>query len=519
MSQRITIVPGRSWRVLRRTTQLITVTAVLVAPVLGGWQRTERAELATVEDTGWNLPRPLLDRLPAGPPAARAYRANKMLGGGTAADYLGVPAMDPLVGALALIGGGLNLRSVLALGLPLLLALVAGRVFCGWLCIYGVLARLLDRVRVFVPFLPRLRLPSGRPLRFAVLGIAVAASVLGFHLLLYLSLPYLLLQQSVYAAWLLGGGSVVLSVLLGIVAAGMLFGPTLYCAALCPTGAVLGLAGRARVVRLQVVDRPSCGKHCGMCNSACWLQLQPREGDPGPDCDLCGRCVPVCPKTNLHVTVGWKTASSAPAPSTIGAAATILLGLAALLSPASAQADGLRKPTIVIERELRLGDATLVVSALDVEGTTLQRDWGVDEVGTDIDVYLTRGPLQPPGEDGIIEGRPFYRGPLTVEVRTPGREAPAPLRFERANHPISAQRPSIYRARIAAELGPGDSVIVHPVKGYFSEPVEVFATDIGTRASARWHLGYFLTSLLIVSGLLSLALAWPFRDAQPLEAD
>ena len=197
----VAMVPGRGWRVFRRLTQSLIVLAVLLAPVLGGWQRMDRARLAAVEDSGFNLPRPLLDRLPAGEPAASAYRVNRVLGGGIAMDVVGIPAMDPLAGGLAMIGSGWTLRSALALGLPVLLGLLAGRVFCGYLCVFGVLSRTLERFLMLFSPLPRFRTPKARPLRFGVLVISVLASLLGMHMVLYVSLPYLLLQQSVYAAW------------------------------------------------------------------------------------------------------------------------------------------------------------------------------------------------------------------------------------------------------------------------------------------------------------------------------
>ena len=504
----VAIIPGRGFRILRRLTQSMVVLAVLCAPVLGGWQRKDRAQLATVEDTGYNLPRPLLDRLPAGQPAASAYRANQVLGGGIAMDVIGIPAMDPLAGGLAMLGASFNMRSVLALGLPILLALFAGRVFCGYLCIFGVIARALERLVMLFPVLPRFRTPSARPLRFAVLALGLTASLLGVHMVLYLSLPYLLVQQSIYAAWLLGGGSVVLAVLLGLLVAGLFFGPTLYCQALCPTGAVLGTLARARRVHLRVVNPPACSSHCQLCNTACWLQLEPRSGDPGPDCDVCGRCVPACPRTNLEIVVGKSSESSA-----LHAAAAVL----ALLLPAHADAETMKKPTIVLERELRVGDATLVVSALDIEGTSLHWDWGVQEHGTVISVYLTRGPLHTPGQDGLITGREFYKGPLTIKVITPG-SPPPPIHFTHANHPISAQRPSIYKGHTPARLQPGDSIAVLPVPGYLDQSVMVTVGGVGAVTTFATLAQVFLVAALLFSGLLSLSLALPRAPIRTLVA-
>lgn len=504
----LALVPGRGYRILRRLVQSAVVLAIVASPMLGGYQRSDRANLATVGDSGWNLSPALRGVLPAGENPARAYRVNRLVGGGIAADYVGIPAMDPLAGTLAMIGQQWTLRSALALALPILLALLAGRVFCGWLCPFGILSRALEWVALHVRVLPRYRLPARRPVRFVILGLAVAASAVGVHALLYLSLPYLLLQHSVYALWLLGGGSATLSVLLGLLAAGLLFGPTLYCAALCPTGAMLGALGHARVVRLRVIEQPSCGKVCGMCTNACWLQLNPRSGDPGPDCDLCARCVPVCPRSNLHIAVARPTSRPTSDVPLRVAAAFALAG--ALLSwPTTARAQTDLQPALVLERQFQQGDATLAVSVLG-----LHDDRGDVPPRSELSVFLTRGEIGEPDEYGILPQRDYHSGALRVDVHPADGGEIIELSFPRANHPISTQRPSIYRRALPRRFVAGDRIVVHPVDGYLPQAVDMAVARPGTRVDLGEHLLYFVAAALLFSGLLSLALAVPARPAE-----
>ena len=65
-----------------------------------------------------------------GPPKVR--EANQMLGGGAAASLAGVPALDPIAGLFATLGGAFTWKLLLAWSLPLLLSLLAGRVFCAF---------------------------------------------------------------------------------------------------------------------------------------------------------------------------------------------------------------------------------------------------------------------------------------------------------------------------------------------------------------------------------------------------
>jgi len=497
--------PGRGYRIARRIVQSAVVLAIVASPLAGGYQRSDRANVAVVGDDGWNLPPALRAMLPGGEMPARAHDANRLLGGGIASDYLGLPAMDPLAGLLAMLSEPWTQRSALSLALPVLLALAAGRLFCGWLCPFGILSRALESLALRVRGLPRYRVPAFRPLRFVVLGAGVLGAAVGVHALLYLSLPYLLVQHSVYALWLLGGGSAVLSVLLGLLLAGLVFGPTIYCAALCPTGATLSALGHARVVRLKVVDQPSCGTVCGMCNAACWLQLNPRSGDPGPDCDLCARCVPACPRSNLRIEL------SRPQPGARTALAAAVL-LAVMSWPATAAAQTQIQPELVFERELRIDGATLAVS---VFGVHAQGSASADDAArSELSVFITRGEIGEPDEYGVLPQRDYHSGSLRVDVHPADGGEVTQLRFERANHPISTQRPSIYRRLLPRRFAAGDRVVVHAVDGYLPQSVELVVAPPGTRVALSEHLLYLAAAALLFGGLMSLALAVPTRADQ-----
>lgn len=63
--------------------------AILVAPLLGGWQRLDRNYLSAWKDHGWDLPVSVLENLPLGDAPSQAHAANQLLGGGVAGEYLG----------------------------------------------------------------------------------------------------------------------------------------------------------------------------------------------------------------------------------------------------------------------------------------------------------------------------------------------------------------------------------------------------------------------------------------------
>lgn len=295
-------IPGAKWRWLRRICQAAALLAICGGPFLGGWQRLDRAEMALWQDGGWGLVPEVDRRLPLGRAPGYAYQALQLVGGGVAVDYFGLPLLDPVAGALSVLSSGWSWRFAVAWLLPITFAILFGRAFCGWFCPFGSLSRLCAKLRGrFFAFLPNYALPKRRPLRWLLLLLAALSGALGMEILFYLALPHLLLQQATYAFWLLSGGGASLGAVLGLVFAGLLFGPTSYCAALCPTGLSVSLLGRKKPVRIGISLASRCGSKCSLCSASCWLQLDPASGDPGPDCDLCARCFESCPSANLRM--------------------------------------------------------------------------------------------------------------------------------------------------------------------------------------------------------------------------
>lgn len=489
--------PGLGWRWARRLTQAVTLVAIVVAPLLGGWQRLDRAEMASWGSEGRELPAAVRERLPLGQAPSRAHERNRLLGGGAAADWLSIPIVDPVAGAVALTVSPATARGLLAVALPLLLALVGGRVFCGWFCPFGVVARALDRLVARLP-LRRFAVPDRRPVRWLLLAGVLVASLLGVHLLLYLLLPHLLVQQSVYAAWLLGGGSAVVAVLLGLVVAGLILGPTTYCAAICPTGAALALAGSRRVVRLRIAEPAGCGPRCDRCDRACWLQLDPASGDPGPDCDLCARCVTACPRADLRVGIGPGARKTA--------AAAALLACAHALAPPVVVARGEIKPTLVLHGERVVEDVTVAVDVVDLTGVRLGVDSTEAQRGIELSVFVARGPVGAPDERGLLPHREVYDGPLTLRLRR--ADGPV-LRLDvpAANSPVSTPLRTLYRRRLDVRLEPGDIVEIAPIEGWIATPQAFACPPPGATISPLEALGFLAASSLVFMGLMSLALA------------
>ncbi len=145
---------------------------------------------------------------------------------------------------------------VLFLVLPLLVALWAGRVFCGGVCPLGAIQDvvLVRPVRVPAPLAALLTF-----LPWAYLGIAVATVVTRGDFLICRYDPFVAFFRRSGSATMLGAG-VALLLLATVVGRP-------YCRFLCPYGVMLGLF--SRVSRHRVSVTPDICIRCGLCHDAC----------------------------------------------------------------------------------------------------------------------------------------------------------------------------------------------------------------------------------------------------------
>ncbi|MCB9763514.1 MAG: 4Fe-4S binding protein [Alphaproteobacteria bacterium] len=208
---------------------------------------------------------------------------------------------------VAVISGGQLPPAGMWLGVlvPLGIALVAGRLFCAWLCPARLVFELGGLVR---QGLLRLGLPLGDvaipPVGLWVgLGTALFAASAGaasFHFVL----PYLGLGAAIFSLVLSGTLGAAGLAFAAMVAVDVLVAPGQICRSLCPTGALLGLVGTWAPWRLRKAPDAEVGRACpatcNLCQRACPYGLFPGRDAHFPGCDGCGRCTAVCPDTRLR---------------------------------------------------------------------------------------------------------------------------------------------------------------------------------------------------------------------------
>lgn len=224
-----------------------------------------------------------------------------------------VPLADPFAALQILLTGLLPDREVLiGAGIVLLLyGLIAGRIFCAWVCPVNMISDLASWLRRRLNIRDLLFLP--RSTRYLVLIAALVLSVItavaAFEWISPIGMLHRELIYGVGLGWI---------AVLGIFIFDLFVIKHGWCGHLCPLGAFYALLGRRGARLIVGFDADSC-THCAECATICpepqVLNLKRAEQAghviPG-ECTACGRCVGACPEGSLEFDWRWFSTQSKP---------------------------------------------------------------------------------------------------------------------------------------------------------------------------------------------------------------
>ena len=204
----------------------------------------------------------------------------------------------------------------------ILLNVLLGRVFCGWICPLGFLLEGVDAIRRQLGLRER-QLP--RWARWPLAGTMLAGSILAGQPLFEWFSP-----QANLARLFLFGLAWEALIIPAVMLADLLISRRLWCSTLCPAGVTYGLLARAGALRVNL-DPEKCHR-CGSCLHTCpqgRFVLTGAVSGRGPElvaspeaCIACGDCIDICPEKAL-------TFRFDPKPNPSRRAALLMLGASA----------------------------------------------------------------------------------------------------------------------------------------------------------------------------------------------
>ena len=224
--------------------------------------------------------------------------------------------LDPLVGLATVMSTHELYKGLLWGVVTIIVTLLLGRVFCGWVCPYGSLHHFVGWALGRRSKKWRIDANRYRPvfqLKYVILIIFLVAAAMG-SLQVGLLDPIALFTRTMTAALLpgidrvwpgtihvgeaaFGGGILIGAILLVLVGLNLII-PRFFCRVLCPLGALLGVLARFSVWR---IDREA--KTCNSCNACligCEGAADPHDKLRKSECIVCFNCLDDCAQGSLR---------------------------------------------------------------------------------------------------------------------------------------------------------------------------------------------------------------------------
>ncbi len=190
--------------------------------------------------------------------------------------------------------------------IPVIVTLLFGRVYCGWICPATLLYELNDNFAVWLrkAGLPISRRKLDRRIKYVVLGVGIVLSMF-FGAAIFGSIyPPVIIGREIYYAIALGGFGAGAVFFLMTLLFDLMVTRRGFCRYVCPGGALYSILGRYRLFRIK--RNVTICDDCAKCNVVCQFGLDPLQDDFGMECNNCTACIAVCPTDALEFTMSMK---------------------------------------------------------------------------------------------------------------------------------------------------------------------------------------------------------------------
>ena len=287
----------------------------------------------------------------------------------------------------------------------IVLTVLFGRFFCGWVCAFGTYGEFLHELsrRVFrIKF--KIGLKADKVLKYFkyVILVFLIVFVWTFGSELFLNASpwdaFAYITDLPEAFGLLAAGFV----LLLFITVGSLFVERFFCRYLCPLGAVFAIVSRISVIKLKM-PKDSC-RSCTGCTKACAMGLELKKMDRvrGGECINCMKCVEACPRKNAVPSVMGKNMK---APLLI---ALVLIAGAGIYFAGQTGADALSEKRDTVSIPLEAVDSAMDDDRLYEDGVYTGTGIGYRGRTTEVSVTIENGVITSVETVSYGDDKEFY---------------------------------------------------------------------------------------------------------------
>ena len=205
-----------------------------------------------------------------------------------------------------------------------IVALVVGRMACGWLCPFGLIQDLLYKIKsIKIKIYPSLLYIKYFSLVGLVIIIPYITGVTWFSRLC----PYGMLEAGIpWVFWnpisptthqpmigpnAVGGMYVVKFIILAVFLVLFVVSKRPFCRIACPLGVIFSFFNRISLLRMEVINPETCSHKCNLCLDLCPMEIKISDDPNSGECIRCLKCMK-CKKVIIGIGELTESPSAKP---------------------------------------------------------------------------------------------------------------------------------------------------------------------------------------------------------------